>query len=83
MGAVHAKEAEVQKDSVVSLGTIGAQVVKVHVDGIQRTNESLVLKNVQSIFKVKHFEELVLESQLVRSRLQGRMDAKIWVRTQD
>ena len=71
MGSVQAKQAEVQEANVVSLGNIAAQVVQVHVDGVERTNEKLVLKNVESIFKVKHFEELVIESQLVRSRLQG------------
>ena len=50
---------------------IVAKVVRVHVDGLGRTNESLVMKNLKSMFSVKHFEDLVVKSEEVRSRLAG------------
>ena len=45
---------------------IKAQVVKVHVEGVGRTCEDLVLGNVKPIFKVRQFEELVLTAQDIR-----------------
>jgi len=48
-----------------------AKVVRVHVDGIGRTKESLVMKNLTAMFSVKHFEDLVVASQEVRSKLKG------------
>lgn len=60
------------KDSkTVGLDSIKAQVVKVHVDGVARTKEDLVMLNLEPIFKVKHFEDLVLKAQDVRHRLEG------------
>jgi hypothetical protein len=50
----------------VSLDGIKAQVVKVHVEGVGRTSEDLVLGNVQPIFRVRQFEELVLTAQDIR-----------------
>ena len=55
----------------VRFDEIGANVVKVHVDGIGRTKEKLVMSNLSSLFNVKHFEDLVLASQEVRSKLQS------------
>ena len=63
----------VQKEGVtsVSLNNVNANVTKVHIDGVGRTKESLIMKTLASIFQVKHFEQLVLESQEVKSRLLG------------
>ena len=55
----------------VRFDEINANVVKVHVDGIGRTKENLVMKNLSALFDVKHFEDLVLASQEVRSKLQS------------
>ena len=50
----------------MSLDGIKAQVVKVHVEGVARTSEELVLGNVRPIFRVQQFEELVLTAQDIR-----------------
>jgi len=56
-------------EPAVSLNGIRANVSKVHVDGVGRTKESLIMDTLSTIFHVKHFEQLVLESQEVKSRL--------------
>ena len=58
-------------EPAVSLNGIRANVSKVHVDGVGRTKESLIMDTLSTIFHVKHFEQLVLESQEVKSRLLG------------
>ena len=55
----------------VSLNDVSANVVKIHVDGVGRTKESLIMKTLASVFQVKHFEQLVLEAQVVKSKLLG------------
>jgi len=55
----------------VSLNDVAANVVKIHVDGVGRTKESLIMKTLASVFHVKHFEQLVLEAQEVKSKLLG------------
>ena len=55
----------------VSLNDVAANVVKIHVDGVGRTKESLIMKTLASVFQVKHFEQLVLEAQEVKSKLLG------------
>ncbi len=50
----------------VSLDGIKAQVVKVHVEGVARTCEELVMGNVRPIFRVKQFEELIFTAQDIR-----------------
>lgn len=54
-----------------SLEDVAAKVVRVHVDGIGRTKESLVMNNLASLFKVKHFEDLVVTAEDVRGKLRG------------
>ena len=56
----------------VSLNDVAANVVKIHVDGVGRTKESLIMKTLASVFQVKHFEQLVLEAQEVKSKLLGK-----------
>lgn len=65
MGSYHAQTPTLKFDE------IAAKVVRVHVDGVGRTKESLVMKNLASMFNVKHFEDLVVEAQEVRSKLKG------------
>lgn len=55
----------------VKLNDIPAKVVRVHVDGIGRTKESLIMKNLAAMFNVTHFEDLVIQAQDVRTKLQG------------
>lgn len=82
MGNVQAREQEHISESVsdhaareggvqVSLDGIKAQVVKVHVEGVARTCEELVMGNVRPIFRVKQFEELIFTAQDIRNRLQS------------
>jgi len=54
----------------VKLNDIPAKVVRVHVDGIGRTKESLIMKNLAAMFNVTHFEDLVIQAQGVRTTLQ-------------
>ena len=63
-------------EPAVSLNGIRANVSKVHVDGVGRTKESLIMDTLSTIFHVKHFEQLVLESQEVKSRLLGMLIVK-------
>ena len=62
----------------VRFDEIKAEVVRVHVDGIGRTKESLVMKNLASMFNVKHFQDLVVEAQEVRSKLKGKFCMILW-----
>lgn len=54
-----------------NLEDMAANVVRVHVDGIGRTKESLVMSNLASLFQVKHFEDLVVSAEEVRGKLRG------------
>ena len=64
----------------VRFDEINANVVKVHVDGIGRTKENLVMSNLSALFNVKHFEDLVLASQEVRSKLQSKLNCYLSTR---
>jgi outer membrane protein insertion porin family len=44
-------------------------VVRVHLEGVGRTREDILVQHVRPIFDVAHFEELVLKSQDVRNTL--------------
>ena len=55
----------------VRFDEMAAKVVRVHVDGVGRTKESLIMKTLASMFQVKHFQDLVVEAQTVRSKLLG------------
>lgn len=80
MGAVHAREAvynqtsqgSTSESSDISLNTIPVTVDKVHIDGVGRTKMDLLMSNVKPIFKVQHFEGLVIEANDIRSKLQGQ-----------
>ena len=65
--------AENGQEPPVKLNDIPAKVVRVHVDGIIRTKESLIMKNLSPMFNVSQFEDLVIHAQDVRTRLQGRI----------
>ena len=56
----------------VKLNDIPAKVVRVNVDGVGRTKETLIMKNLAAMFKVNHFEDLVIQAQDVRTKLQGK-----------
>jgi len=43
--------------------------VRVHLEGVDRTREDILVQQVKPIFSVEHFEELVLKSQDVRNAL--------------
>ena len=44
---------------------------RVHVDGLGRTKDDLVIKTVQEVFEAGDFEAVVMKSQLVRMKLQS------------
>jgi tRNA A37 threonylcarbamoyladenosine dehydratase len=76
MGSVHAKEAMANEAassdaSIVSLQGVTAQVTKVFVDGVERTKEDVILRQVREVFKAQHFEDLLLRAQDCRNNLQG------------
>jgi len=79
MGAVNAREAfpsdgpmtaSEQEDAQIPLDNIKAKVVSVSIDGLVRTKNDVVLENVKDLFKVEHFEDLILTAQDVRGKLQ-------------
>ena len=79
MGNVNARDAGCRQpptgndedEDGMSLAKISAQVTRVHVDGVDRTKEDILLRKIQPIFKATHFEELVLTAQDARNHLQG------------
>jgi len=76
MGAVHAREERFQDvgepvtTEQIPLDGIKAKVVAVSVDGLVRTKNDIVMDSVKDLFKVQHFEDLVLRAQDVRGKLQ-------------
>ncbi len=76
MGVVHAKEAiaaasSSSSSSSPSLQDVGAVVRRVYVDGVDRTKEDVVLRQVRDVFKAQHFEEMLLKAQDCKNNLQG------------
>jgi len=71
MGAVQAKEQQqVPIDGQpVSLDGIQAKVVAVNVEGLNRTQNDVVMDNVKELFNVSHFQELALTSHEVKNKL--------------
>jgi len=77
MGAVNAREAHFQNNEQqepaqeqIPLDGIKANVVAVSVDGLMRTKDDIVMESVKGLFKVQHFEDLVLRAQDARGKLQ-------------
>jgi len=83
MGAVNARESHIGDDfgkheheeptpakEQIPLDGIAATVVAVNVDGLARTKNDIVMDSVKELFKVQHFEDLVLKAQDCRGRLQ-------------
>lgn len=54
----------------IILSKIPTRVQKVHVDGLKRTKNDIVIKHVKPIFTATNFEEMVLKSEQARSVLQ-------------
>lgn len=75
MGAVNAREMAVERRAdngdpdQIALDTVSAKVVAVSIDGLARTKNDIVVDSVTDLFKVKHFEDLVLTAQDVRGKL--------------
>ena len=44
---------------------------RVHIDGLGRTKDDLVIKTVQEVFEADDFEAVVMKSQLVRMKLEN------------
>lgn len=44
---------------------------KIHVEGLGRTKDDLVIQNVRELFRAEDFEQVVLKSQEIRSRLES------------
>ncbi|XP_046639172.1 sorting and assembly machinery component 50 homolog [Daphnia pulicaria] len=54
----------------LQLSNIKALVEKVYVDGLGRTKDDLVIKTVRELFEAGDFQQVVLKSQEVRSKLE-------------
>jgi len=55
----------------VDFGSMAARVTKVHLKGLQRTKDDMVVASIEPVLKVKQFSELVLAAQEARARLQS------------
>ena len=55
----------------VELSSIKAIVEKVHIEGLGRTKDDLVVGNVGELFTASDFQEVVLKAQQVRARLES------------
>ena len=73
MGNVHARQEVPSGNGGVKknfpLDKVGAQVVQVHVDGIDRTKEDVITDRIKPIFNIQHFQDLILQVQDVRNKL--------------
>jgi len=79
MGAVNAREATFkapdtlntpeEESPQIALDNISAKVVAVTIDGLAKTKNDIVVESVKDLFKVEHFEDLVLTAQGVRGKL--------------
>jgi len=54
----------------LDLGTIAARVTRVHVTGLVRTKDDMVVATIEPVLKVKQFQELVMAVQVAKGRLQ-------------
>lgn len=58
------------EEKISALSGIKAKVSKIHVDGLSRTRDQMIVNMVQCLFKqVDSFEDLIAESDKVRNRL--------------
>jgi len=70
MGIDQANEPEAEP-AQFDLTSIKAKVDKVHVDGLGRTKDDLIVSSVKELFKAGNFEQVVQHAQEVRSKLEG------------
>ncbi len=63
--------------SNTNLDGIGAEVITVHFDGVAHSKEDLLISNLKPILNVKHFKDVVVNSQDVRNSLRGAFLAQV------
>lgn len=77
MGTVHAKSPaggggdQYSTRDKVQLDGVQARVEKVHVDGVARTKDDVVLRAVRGLFDARDFQQVVLAAHEVRSTLES------------
>lgn len=78
MGTVHAKESKfadprqrftTQRE--YPLEGVKARVDHIHIDGLERTKDDIVVEAVHNLFKAKDFQEVVFGAQEVRGKLES------------
>lgn len=57
-------------DVPLQLSNIKALVEKINVEGLGRTKDDLVIKTIKELFEAKDFQQVVLKSQEVRTKLE-------------
>ncbi|XP_018012367.1 sorting and assembly machinery component 50 homolog A [Hyalella azteca] len=77
MGTVYAKSVDqdadkesVRKSDRIDLQSLKAQVQRVHVAGIGRTKEDIIISSVKDVFSANNFQSVVLKIHEARSRLE-------------
>jgi len=73
MGTVHAKSPDAEEkegSNKVDLHGLKARVQRVHVDGLGRTKDDIVINTVSDVFEASDFQSVILKIHEARSRLE-------------
>ncbi|XP_064600502.1 sorting and assembly machinery component 50 homolog [Liolophura sinensis] len=74
MGTVHAKELEMgdpgMEPEVLDFRKLSAKVERVIIDGLGRTKDDLIVKQVKDIFQADNFQEMIRRTHEVKLRLE-------------
>jgi len=75
MGTVHAKEPTSQEfddiePETITLEKLPASVEKIHIDGLARTKDDIVVRTVQELFHTKDFGDILMKSNEVKNALE-------------
>ncbi|XP_063851106.1 sorting and assembly machinery component 50 homolog isoform X5 [Scylla paramamosain] len=72
MGTVHAKSPDTDEGSVgvkMDLQALKARVQRVHVDGLGRTKDDIVINTVRDVFAAQDFQTVIMKIHEARTRL--------------
>lgn len=72
MGTVHAKSPDTDEGSVgvkMDLQALKARVQRVHVDGLGRTKDDIVINTVRDVFAAQDFQSVIMKIHEARTRL--------------
>lgn len=79
MGTVHAKDQKEHHrndkgqsaEQQINLEGVKARVDKIHVDGLCRTKDDIIIATVKDLFQAKDFQDVIVGAQKVRGKLEG------------